>query len=433
MVMLLVQEYLKTKTFGQLASEHGVYASFSKSSHKFSLNYDQIEARESDPLSQECRGLILCTDNGQAVPAFMGPDGKANRDGVCPGKTMILANPMTRFFNHGQGAAAEINWQDPSLRVMEKLDGTLAIVYFDVFSNQWCVATRSVPEADIPLDNGLFTFRTLFEKSVTDSLNMKFIDLVKKLNPWMTYCFELTTPYNRIVVQYESCSITLLAVKYCTSGKEVDLESLEITDRYPFLPRVKVYSLNTSDEIVNWVSEQNPLEHEGVVVMDSKFNRIKVKNASYVAFSRARDVLGTSMRNCLELVLAEKDDDVMAALPPEIVKNLVEIKAGVKVLLNQYDELYSKIMSDLEKANSTSKKDFALCLGANGITWQAPLFQIYDKKATNMRDFIAKNRKDGSWGNGFLDKMLDLMQKNGSLTETKLLVEQPVVSNEIVV
>ena len=57
--MLLVQKFLETKTFGDLARDHGVYASFSKSGHKFSLNYDQIEARESDPLSQQCRGLIL--------------------------------------------------------------------------------------------------------------------------------------------------------------------------------------------------------------------------------------------------------------------------------------------------------------------------------------------------------------------------------------
>jgi hypothetical protein len=432
--MLLVQEYLKTKTFGELAREHGVYASFSKAGHKWSMNYDQIEARESDPLSQQCRGLILATNTGASLTAQAKEvNGRLNYDHICPGETMIIANPMTRFFNHGQGSAAEINWHDPSLRVMEKLDGTLAIVYYDVFINQWCVATRSVPEADIPLDNGLFTFRTLFEKSVTDSLNMSFSDLTKKLNPWMTYCFELTTPYNRIVVQYESCSVTLLAVKYCTSGAEVDLESSEVTDRYPFLPRVKVYILNTADEIVNWVSEQNPLQHEGVVVMDSKFNRIKVKNASYIAFSKARDVLGTSMRNCLELVLSEKDDDVMAALPPEIVKNLVEIKAGVKTLLVDYDNVYSKILSDLEKANSTSKKDFALCLVANSIAWQAPFFQMYDKKAANMREFIAINRKSGSWGNGFLDKILEILQKNGSITGTKLLVEQPIVSNEIVV
>jgi hypothetical protein len=168
--MLLVQQYLETHTFGDLARDHGVYASFSKSGHKFSLNYDQIEARESDPLSQECRGLVLAAEDGKSFTSqAQQVNGRNNYDHVSPGKTLILAYPMKRFFNHGQGSAAEINWHDPKLAVLEKLDGTLCIVYWDPFTNQWCVATRSVPEADLPMDNGIFTFRTLFEKALYDT------------------------------------------------------------------------------------------------------------------------------------------------------------------------------------------------------------------------------------------------------------------------
>ncbi len=68
--MLLVQKYLETHSFANLAAEHGVYASFSKSGHKFSLNYDQIEAKESDPLAQECRGLILSALDGTSYLRF---------------------------------------------------------------------------------------------------------------------------------------------------------------------------------------------------------------------------------------------------------------------------------------------------------------------------------------------------------------------------
>ena len=414
--MLLVQEFLKNKTFGELAAEHGVYASFSKSGHKFSLNYDQIEAKESDPLAQQCRGLILACKDGNSLSSqsLAVPGKKDSYDHLCPGDTCALARPMDRFFNHGQGASAEINWSDPNLHVMEKLDGTLTIVYYDTFTNEWCVATRSVPEADLPLDNGLFTFRTLFEKAVEESLKLKFGDFAKALDPWMTYCFELTTPYNRIVCQYDDCSITLLAVRHITSGDEKDIHHPHVSERYPGVPRVPVHTLRDVNEILAWVSEQNPLQHEGVVIMDSKFNRIKVKNASYIAFNRARDVLGSSSRNCLELILAEKDDDVMAALPPDIVTNLLRIKDGVRSLIEHHDITFKELM-----AQNLSKKDLALNLKSKAVDWQAPYFQMFDNKIT-MREFIAKNKKDGSWGNGFLDKMLEIIDKK-PLSETAQL------------
>src|SRR5690606_36109752 len=116
------------------------------------------EAKEDDPLAQECRGLVLsCEDGASLLPqALTIPGQKTSYDHLCPGKTKILAYPMKRFFNHGQGAAAQVNWSDPNLAVLEKLDGTLCIVYWDPFTSCWCVATRSVPEADLLMDNGIF-------------------------------------------------------------------------------------------------------------------------------------------------------------------------------------------------------------------------------------------------------------------------------------
>src|SRR6516164_7074104 len=132
--MLLVQKFLETHSFGDLAKEHGVYASFSKSGHKWSLNYDQIEAKESDPLSQETRGLILAAEDGKSfLSQAVMLNGKLSYDHIIPGKTKILAFPMKRFFNYGQGCAVNIDWSDPNLAVLEKLDGTLCIVYFDPF------------------------------------------------------------------------------------------------------------------------------------------------------------------------------------------------------------------------------------------------------------------------------------------------------------
>ncbi len=414
--MLLVQEYLETHTFGELVRDHGVYASFSKSGHKFSLNYDQIEAKESDPLSQQTRGLILALSDGSSLRAqFLTlPGSKPSHDHLYPGKTVVLAYPMNRFFNLGQGSAAAINWSDPKLAVLEKLDGTLCIVYFDHITQQWCVATRSVPEADIIMDNNLFTFRQLFEKAVLETTKLDFHQFSELLDPYYTYCFELTTPYNRIVVYYPNNGVTLLAVRGLVTQNELEFSHPVVERLKGVVPLVQAHAYNSIDELVNWVSSLNPMEHEGVVVRDGNFNRIKVKNAAYVAYNKVRDRLGTSERNIVELILAEKDDDVIPMLPEEIVKNLQVIKAGLQKVIKQHDEAYATIKAEADATKPGDKKTFAILATVTYKSlnlWTAPMFQMFEGKSTNMRDFISKNRKEGSWGDSFLDKMLELSKR----------------------
>lgn len=398
---LLVQKFLETKSFGDLIKEHGVYASVSKNRRKISMNYDMLETKENDELSYDCRGLILSRENFEE---FSFVDGKLNLDCIV-GNTQIIAFPMRRFFNHGQGAAF-INWDDPKLYIFEKLDGSLIINYFDPFISKWCVATRGIPDADLLMDNGLFTFRTLFEKAVQDTLNISFDTFTKSLVKEMTYCFELTTPLNRIVVNYPTYGITLLSARYLPTLKELNPSELAIVQMGQ-VPYVKAHTYTSIDEIVSWVSTLNPLESEGVVVRDSNFNRIKVKNANYVAYNKLNDRLGASERNCLELILAEKDDDVVSFLPEEIAKNLQKIKIGVNKFIKEYDSLYQELYLKANAESPGNKKTFALLINENKDLWTAPLFTIFAGKALNIRDFIAKNRKDGTWSNSFLDKILN--------------------------
>lgn len=151
--MLLVQDYLLTHSLLDLENEYGVFASFSKDGSKFSLNYDQILVRDSDELSQQCRGLILAAADGSSYRPQAEVDGsKLKYSHITPGATQVVAMPFKRFFNLGQGSAAKIDL-DSTVRIMEKMDGTLIILYHDQLKNEWHVATRSVPEADVPLNS----------------------------------------------------------------------------------------------------------------------------------------------------------------------------------------------------------------------------------------------------------------------------------------
>ena len=297
--MLLVQQYLETRSFADLAREHGVYASLSKNKKKVSINYDMIETKDDDVLSWDCRGLILSKIDGSEFSTI---DNKLDLS-VIIGKTTVLAYPLRRFFNIGQGSAADINWSDPKLAILEKKDGTLCILYADPFTNQWCVATRSVCEADLLMDNQIYTFKTLFDKALKETTGLDFSDFTSQLNRHYTYCFELCTPLNRIVVAYPDYSVTLLAIRSLISQTEVDIEDFMHSHNMPSVPVVQAYTYTSIEDLLNWVSSLSPQEHEGVVVRDSNFNRIKVKNAAYVVASKMRDTLSASPRNCLEIIL----------------------------------------------------------------------------------------------------------------------------------
>lgn len=404
---LLVQEFLEKHSLQDLQTQHGVYASVNKSAQLMALNYDAIETKDNDVLSHDCRGLILSRVDG----VFRIINGKLDLNAII-GETHIISQSFRRFFNHGQ-EAAKINWKDPKLAIFEKIDGTLVNLSINPFTEQWLVSTRSVPEADLLMDNGIFTFRTLFEKACLETTGISFADFSKLLDPYHTYSFELHTELNRIVVKYDGYGITLLGVRNNITHQELFLDDPMLSELVKVVPVVQEYPFTTVECLIDRVASQNANEHEGVIVRDSQFNRVKIKNAQYVLMSKFRDSLSNSERNCMELILLGKEDDVIPMMPQEIVNNLLKIKAGLQKAIPEHDQAYIDILKEANKEDLNNKKVFAISLinvsqHSDGKIWAAPLFQMYDKKCSNMLDFIAKNRKDGTWGSNFLDKLLEM-------------------------
>jgi hypothetical protein len=283
------------------------------------------------------------------------------------------------------------------------------IVYFDSIMDQWCVATRSVPDANLLMDNGIYTFRTLFDKALLEMSNMKFDTFASYLDKEVTYCFELTSPLNKIVVDYKDKRVTLIAARNIKTHKEINIDKIDI----PGIPHVQQHVHMSISELIEWVGLGSAFEHEGVVVRDPNFNRIKVKNPAYCVYSKMRDSLGNSERNCLQTVLLEKDDDVIAFLPQEIADNLKSIKSKVQAMILEHNIAYSIILKEANFIKPNDKKTFALQVQdacKNGKLWAAPMYSIYGGRAENMKDFIAKSKKDGEWPNSFLDKILDIIK-----------------------
>ena len=408
--MLLVKEFLKTHSFKELEDIHGVEVSFSLDGSLFSLNYSQINSKDSNVLAQQCRGLILSFSDYNKIPQRIGTVGrKFDYYDIIPGDTFIVAWPMNRFFNAGQEAAATINWNDDKLQVLNKLDGTLCICYFNSIKNVWSVATRSTPEADIPLEFDKFTFRKLFEKAINDQFNLSFDEFCKFLDINNTYCFELTSPYNTIVCRYADCKITLLAIRNIVTGNEICPVSNK--EQIAFVPVPELYDLKQLDDIFKYVDQINPIENEGVVIRDSNFNRLKVKSPSYVAFNRAAFDIKGSKRACLEIVLSEKVDDIYPFMPEEIANSLLNMKEKVHSFIKDFIINYDKLVKQTEalmlafkELDGKKQKTFAILVNNSNI-WKDPVFSIYSGKIKDIHEYIKNQNKNG-FNNSFLDSIL---------------------------
>ena len=406
---LQVQEYLLSHSLDDLIKEHGIYPGFGNKdqTQKFSLNYDQIESRNSDPLTHECRGLILAKTDGSPVVLS-----------EVVGETVVLARPFNRFFNLGQGEATSIDFTDPETVLMDKVDGTLIILHFDKFKERWCVATRAVPDADTSIDGFEdFTFRRLFELCIyqcavdVSLANPKFAQEAAKSHfhaltsthclKHLTYCFELTSPENQVVVHYPKKSLTLLAIRNTKNGEELPIEQSLIA---LVVPCVAKHQFSSVDQVVEFILTKNPAEYEGMVAMDKGYNRVKMKHPGYLALSSLKSSATSSPRRLLELVLLERADDVMPLLPDHAKVKLVEMQRGLMLLCQTYDTHHKKI-----KETCTTRKDYAIQVQTQGL-WIAPLINMYLDKVSSMKGFLlSQQHKKGEDQQGWSDTFLDVI------------------------
>lgn len=392
--MLEVQRYLLTRSLEQLAKEHGVYARWSKDNHKkFTLNYDQIEAKDGNPIVEECRGLVL-----EILPVEKLPNCEDGYEIIGP--TRILAYPFRRFYNHGQGAAENIDWDTATF--FEKLDGTLCIVYFDDTLGVWSVATRSVPDADIPYENVTGkTFSQLFKQAIESDYNF-WDDFTDGLNKDLTYLFELCTPENIVVVQHKDYKAWLLGARNRETLIEEDVLSKKYTNNFRVCPH---HELNYAT-IHKFVTSRNPIEYEGVVVRDGNFNRIKVKDPAYAFNSKIKDKAVKSPRALLELILMGKDDDVRPLLQSNFLEALDKHKDNLRLWLLSQDIQFRLI----SKLAGRTRKDFAVACQQVGAHIPVQMF-IYDMKGTPLDWVRGFQNEDGSFPNGFLDNLSALISK----------------------
>lgn len=403
----LIKDYLANHTFQQLEDEHGVCARLSSAGDKASLNYDQILVKNGDLLAEQCRGMVIRFS--ELIPAHVN-DWK----NVKVGQVDVIAWPMNRFYNFGDASCHPVDWTDQGLRVYEKVDGTCIIVYWDSAQGKWHAATRSVPEADLPIragdmQIGDMTFSQLFLKALILTREEvsgiptsiwaapPTINDVIHLNKELTYVFELVSPHNQIVVSYPEPRVYLLAARHTISGEEIPIETL----RLEHVPQPKTWPLSNAVAVGAFVNSINPSELEGAVICDSRFRRMKIKSMAYVLAHRSKDTITASPRNTLEAIIMEKLDDVIPLVPKEVGNKMLAMQGAFAQFCCNIDRSFVIFRA----AAADSRKEFAIRVMASG-DWTAPYFNLWEGRTASTRDWIRTACEKGKLPASSLDTIL---------------------------
>lgn len=418
---LHVWKYLLTHTFRQLEEEHGVCARPNATFDKFALNYDQLAAKSGNPVSDQCRGLVLRPRDNAAfwlsdvLSPLKGARGQPQSDmwkDVTVGDCEVLAWPMNRFYNFGDSACAQVDWNDPNLRVYEKVDGTCVIVYWDREHKKWHCGTRSVPEADLPIHAGDLaigdmTFAQLFLKALIatrEELSGKPVDWpvdgpdkVVHLNKELTYVFELVSPHNQIVVNYPEPRVYLLAARHTDIGIEVPIETV----RLEHVRRPKTWPLRDAVSVGAFVNTALPSELEGAVVCDSRFRRMKIKSMAYVLAHKSKDTVTASPRNALEAVIAEKVDDIVPLVPKDVGEKMLRMQDSYVAYCGQLDARFAEFKAEA----AGNRKRFAEQVMLSN-DWTAPYFNLWEGRAPTVREWVKSMYDKGKLATGALDVIL---------------------------
>ena len=296
------------------------------------FKYDQTRSDLSIPLVQECRGLIL--------------------DAV---SLEVVSYPFNKFFNYGEPLAVDVDWK--SAYVTQKLDGSIIkVVNLD---GNFLISTNGMIDAfkcNLPENYGrpFDTFGELFMEGLK-WYGIRKEDFDRLFKPGITYMFELTSPWNQVVVNWNVTKAWFIGQRDNSTFKETFFGDSELADVFD---TPKVFPITNVDECVK-AAQELPDNEEGYVVVDRDFNRIKIKSPRYIQLHYMAGNQIWSPTRVMEIIRDNEISEYVAYFP--------KFKVAFDAIKAKYDS-YARNLKDIQNAidnllevenGSMPKKDFA--------------------------------------------------------------------------
>ena len=272
------------------------------------FKYSQFESDFTNPVVRCCRGSVYdIREDGTVKPYLL---------------------PFFKFSNYGEKGADPVDWNS-TLYVRDKLDGSLLKLLREEDGNDLWTTNGSfdiqveVPEL-LPAENDErlpppYTFAGLRDYALRGHE-----DEIKRLPAGWTFMFELTSPYNRIIVPYRETKLYLLGCR--------DPQGLERTPEWAVqtfgltFATPRIYPLENIDKVIEYCRAVSTNDREGVVIQDGNFNRLKIKTDHYRNLFFLKGEEHFSDERIFYSIKQGSIDDALAAWP-EIRPRTEEITA----------------------------------------------------------------------------------------------------------
>ena len=360
------------------------------------LKYSQIGSDFKNEIVRECRGLILDEDTFEPVCV-----------------------PFFKFGNYGESYCPEIDWK--SCWVGEKLDGSL-IKIVRIGNNLLWSTNGTIDAFKAPLAEQIGCLAKSFGElawwAVVDnwraanSHDRNVCVDPDAVNGWLrnlleeghTYMFELTSPYNKVVVSWHETKLNFLGVRDNSTLQETYFSD-HMLNKIFNVP--KVFPLKSIDDCVK-AAEKLDCNNEGFVVCDKNFNRVKVKSPTYVALHHMKNNNVLSYARGIEIVRGNELDEVLTYFP-EFAEHLHKIKAD-------YEAFVAELMDAQAKLDAW--------IASNGFAAQKWLIQSGGEKRKDLAIWVMSNvKKFSGFAFGYVDeKTKDASEYLKSQTSDKLAI-----------
>jgi hypothetical protein len=353
----------------------------------FMFKYSQHESDFSNPVVRCCRGPVYYIHEDEVRPLLM---------------------PFFKFANYGEASADPIDWNN-GLYVREKIDGSLIklikVTEREGFSqgfDLWTTNGSFDIDVEIPElytadnDENLpppYTFASLRDYALRGHE-----EEIKRLPGLWTFMFELASPYNKIIVPYRETKLWLLGCR--------DPQGMEHTPEWAVrnfmltFDTPKIYQLKNIDGVIAYCKSIKTNDHEGVVVQDGNFNRIKIKSEHYCGLSTLKGEGHFSDEWLFAAIREEWIDDALAAWPEikartgEIVAEWVDFRRRVNLLCKKAETYYQACKKEFPDDPREAKKRYALFVMGEYRPFSTFLFEAVKENADTETIFMKIEYKD---------------------------------------
>jgi len=332
------------------------------------FRYSQFESDFTNPVVRCCRGSVYdIREDGTVKPFLL---------------------PFFKFMNYGEHGADPINWNS-DLFVRDKLDGSLLkLLKEDSGGDFWTTNGSFDIQVEVPEifpaqnDENIqppYTFAKLRDYALRGHE-----EELKNLPSGWVLMFELTSPYNRIIVPYRETKLFLLGCRDPQGSErtpEWAAKEFGLTFETP-----QIYRLKNIDEVIAYCQAVDTDDREGVVIQDGNFNRVKIKTDHYRSLFYLKGEDNFSDSRIFDAIRQGSIDDAVVAWP-EIGKRADEITAEWIGFRNYVGELckkgiafYNNCLKDCADSKE-AKKLYALYVMENHKAFSSFMFTAIKENA----------------------------------------------------